>query len=175
MKEGEQMDGQTRRIEMIKMLQEATKPMSGAKLGNAFGISRQVVVQDIALLRAEGYDLLATARGYILNQEAGNMERRVILVKHTAEQMEDELNTVGDNGGRVRNVIVSHSVYGDLTGDLMLKTRRDVKAFAEKVGHNEAALLSVLTAGVHMHTIEAPTEEELDIIEEELRQKGYLA
>lgn len=175
MKEGEQMDGQTRRIEMIKMLQEATKPMSGAKLGNAFGISRQVVVQDIALLRAEGYDLLATARGYILNQEAGNMVRRVILVKHTAEQMEDELNTVVDNGGRVRNVIVSHSVYGDLTGDLMLKTRRDVKAFAEKVGHNEATLLSVLTAGVHMHTIEAPTEEELDIIEEELRQKGYLA
>lgn len=175
MKEGEQMDGQTRRIEMIKMLQEATKPMSGAKLGNAFGISRQVVVQDIALLRAEGYDLLATARGYILNQEAGNMVSRVILVKHTAEQMEDELNTVVDNGGRVRNVIVSHSVYGDLTGDLMLKTRRDVKAFAEKVGHNEAALLSVLTAGVHMHTIEARTEEELDIIEEELRQKGYLA
>lgn len=168
------MDGQTRRIEMVKMLQEATKPLSGTKLGKAFGISRQVVVQDIALLRAEGYDLLATARGYMLNKEVGQMVSRVVLVKHTADQMEDELNTVVDNGGRVRNVIVSHSVYGDLTGDLMLKTRRDIRAFVEKVNDNEAALLSVLTTGIHMHTIEAPTEEELDIIEDELKQKGYL-
>lgn len=168
------MDGQTRRIEMIKMLQEATKPLSGTKLGKAFGISRQVVVQDIALLRAEGYDLLATARGYILNKDVGQMASRVVLVKHAANQMEDELNTVVDNGGRVRNVIVNHSVYGDLTGDLMLKTRRDVRAFVEKVNDNEAALLSVLTTGIHMHTIEAPTEEELDIIEDELKQKGYL-
>lgn len=169
------MDGQTRRVEMIRMLQEATKPISGTKLGNVFGISRQVVVQDIALLRAEGYDLLATARGYILNKDAGHMVSRIILVKHTAKQIEDELNTIVDNGGRVRNVIVSHSVYGDLTGDLMLKTRRDVKLFVDKVNHNEAALLSILTAGVHMHTIEAQTEEELDIIEDELKQKGYLA
>lgn len=168
------MDGQTRRIEMVKMLQEANKPLSGTKLGKAFGISRQVVVQDIALLRAEGYDLLATARGYMLNKEVGQMVSRVVLVKHTADQMEDELNTVVDNGGRVRNVIVSHSVYGDLTGDLMLKTRRDIRAFVEKVNDNEAALLSVLTTGIHMHTIEAPTEEELDIIEDELKQKGYL-
>lgn len=169
------MDGQTRRIEMIKMLQKATKPLSGAKLGKAFGISRQVVVQDIALLRAEGYDLLATARGYILNKDVGQMASRIVLVKHAADQMEDELNIVVDNGGRVRNVIVSHSVYGDLTGDLMLKTRRDVRTFVEKVNDNEAALLSVLTTGIHMHTIEAPTEEELDIIEDELKQKGYLA
>ncbi|MEG0713067.1 MAG: transcription repressor NadR [Niameybacter sp.] len=169
------MDGATRRIEMLKMLDQAIKPLSGTALGNAFGISRQVVVQDIALLRAEGYDLLATARGYILNQEAGQMVSRVVLVKHTTDQIEDELNTIVDNGGRVRNVIVSHSVYGDLTGDLMLKTRRDVKGFVEKVRHNQAALLSVLTAGVHMHTIEATTEEELDIIEQELEQKGYLA
>lgn len=168
------MDGQTRRREMIRMLELATKPLSGTALANTFGISRQVVVQDVALLRAEGYDLLATARGYILNQDAGRMVSRVVLVKHTAEQIEDELNTIVDNGGRVRNVIVSHSVYGDLTGDLMLKTRRDVKNFVEKVQNNEAALLSILTAGMHMHTIEAATEEELDIIEEELKEKGYL-
>lgn len=168
------MDGQTRRKEMIRMLELTTKPLSGTALANAFGISRQVVVQDIALLRAEGYDLLATARGYLLNQEAGRMASRVVLVKHTANQIEDELNTIVDNGGRVRNVIVSHDVYGDLTGDLMLKTRRDVKNFVEKIQSSEAALLSILTAGMHMHTIEATTEEELDLIEEELKEKGYL-
>ncbi|MGL4800495.1 MAG: transcription repressor NadR [Cellulosilyticaceae bacterium] len=168
------LDGQARRQEMIRMLKEATKPLSGGGLGKAFGISRQVVVQDVALLRAEGFDVLATARGYILNQEAGQMASRVFLVKHKLEQLEDELHTMVDNGGRVRNVIVNHGIYGDLTGDLMLKNRRDVKSFVQKVNTMKAVPLSLLTDGVHMHTVEATTEEELDHIEEELREKGYL-
>lgn len=168
------LDGQARRKKMIEMLQEATKPLSGGLLGKSFGISRQVVVQDVAILRAEGCDILATARGYILNQEAGVMVSRVFLVKHRLEQLEDELNTMVDNGGRVRNVIVHHGIYGDLTGDLMLKNRRDVKGFVEKVHTTQAVPLSLLTDGVHMHTVEASSEEELDSIEDELREKGYL-
>ena len=157
-----------------KLLQESKKPLSGGFLGKQFGISRQVVVQDVALLRAEGFDILATARGYILNQEAGMLMSRILLVKHSNEALEDELNTIVDNGGRVRNVIVSHGIYGDLTGDLMLKNRRDVKAFVEKSQTTQALPLSLLTDGVHMHTIEAATVEELDAVEEELRKKGYL-
>ena len=127
-----------------------------------------------ALLRAEGYDILATARGYLLNQEAGQLESRIFLVKHTEEQLLDELQTIVDNGGRVRNVMVHHPIYGDLTGDLMLRTRRDVKNFVERVGETEAMPLSCLTDGTHMHTVEAMSQEELDSIEEELRHKGYL-
>lgn len=168
------LDGQARRKEMVKMLQDGVKPLSGGGLGKVFGISRQVVVQDVALLRAEGFDILATARGYILNQEAGSMTSRVFLVKHTLEQLEEELNTMVDNGGRVRNVIIHHEIYGDLTGDLMLKNRRDVKGFVAKVNATKAQPLSILTDGVHMHTVEAATEEELDSIEAELKEKGYI-
>lgn len=168
------MDGQTRRKKLIKMLEQGTKPISGVAVGKTFGISRQVVVQDVALLRAEGYDILATARGYILNKEAGHLATRMMGVRHGEEQLQDELNTIVDNGGRVRNVIISHSIYGDVVGDLMLKNRRDVQAFVDKVKESGAAPLSVLTEGVHIHTIEAATEEELDIIEGELRNKGYL-
>lgn len=168
------IDGQERRKGIIERLSHENKPLSGMALGKQFGISRQVVVQDIALLRAEGFDVLATARGYILNQDVAFMKNRVVMVKHKADELEDELNTIVDNGGRIRNVIIQHSLYGELTGDLMLKTRREIKAFVEKVGKTQSEPLLRLTDGVHMHTLEATTEEELDIIEEELEAKGYL-
>lgn len=168
------MDGPARRVAIIEALKKVNKPLSGVVLGNQFGISRQIVVQDVALLRAEGYDILATARGYILNQEADIMHSRILMVKHTKNQLEDELNTIVDNGGRVRNVIITHPIYGELIGDLMLKNRRDVKSFIERVECEKVEPLSKLTEGIHMHTIEATTDEDLDHIEEELKLKGYL-
>ena len=168
------MEGQERRREIIKLLEEAEKPLSGVYIGNTFGISRQVVVQDIALLRAEKYDILATARGYILNKDTVGIESRVFLVKHNRDEVEEELNIIVDNGRRVRNVIIAHPVYGELVGDLMLRTRRDVKQFMEKLYMHSANTLMDLTEGVHMHTIEANTKEELDIIESELNNQGML-
>lgn len=168
------MEGQERRKTIIKLLEKHDKPLSGVSLGKNFGISRQVVVQDIALLRAEGYDILATARGYILNKDIEQIESRVVLVKHTREQLEDELNCIVDNGGRVRNVIISHAVYGELVGDLMLKTRRDIKQFIERINAESTSTLMELTEGIHMHTIEASSIEELDIIQSELEEKGIL-
>ncbi|WP_070000681.1 transcription repressor NadR [Cellulosilyticum sp. I15G10I2] len=168
------MDGEKRRELILGFLNETTQPTSGTHLSKELKVSRQIIVQDVALLRASGYDILATARGYILNQEAGMMQKRVILVKHTPEELEDELNTIVDNGGRVRDVIISHPIYGELVGDLMLKTRRDIKQFVDKVNNTSATPLMHLTNGMHMHTIEASSKEELDIIEEELHKKGYL-
>ncbi len=168
------MDGEKRREEILKLLKAHTKPISGGFLSQSFKVSRQVIVQDVALLRASKYDILATARGYILNKDADTMLQRVILVKHSHEDTEDELNTIIDNGGRVRNVIIMHPVYGELSGDLMIKTRREVKQFVDKLRQTNANTLLRLTDGTHMHTVEANCEEELDIIEEELRAKGYL-
>lgn len=168
------MDGEQRREEILKLLERETKPISGTYLSKHFKVSRQVIVQDVALLRASGYDILATARGYILNKDASNMLQRVIWVKHTHDEAEDELNTIIDNGGRVRNVIIMHPVYGEVVADLMIKTRREIKQFVEKLKETKASTLLSLTDGMHMHTIEASSKEELDIIEEELNTKGYL-
>lgn len=168
------MDGEQRRNGILKMLSDQTKPISATFLAKTFEVSRQVIVQDVALLRASGNDVLATARGYILNKEASMLCQRVVLVKHTRSQTEDELNIIVDNGGRVRNVIVNHPIYGEVAGDLMLKNRRDVKQFVKRLEETSANPLLKLTDGTHMHTIEAASEEELDIIEEELRKSGYL-
>ncbi len=168
------MDGDKRRELILGCLNETSVPISGTYLSKELKVSRQIIVQDVALLRAAGYDILATARGYILNKDASVMKKRVLLVKHTHTELEDELNTIIDNGGRVRDVIIAHPIYGELVGDLMLKNRRDIKQFVEKVNQSDAAPLMQLTKGVHMHTIEAGSEEELNIIEEELHKKGYM-
>lgn len=168
------MDGEQRREELLRLLQEETKPISGTYLSKYFKVSRQVIVQDVALLRAGGYDILATARGYILNKDTQNMFQRVVWVKHTHYETEDELNIIIDNGGRVRNVIIMHPVYGELVADLMIKTRRDIKQFINRLNETKANTLLSLTEGMHMHTIEASSEEELDLIEEELNVKGFL-
>ena len=168
------MEGEQRRRAIVSLLEGQEKPISGTYLAQTYNVSRQVIVQDVALLRAKGYDILATARGYILNQETNIMHQRVVLVKHIESETEDELNTIVDNGGRVRNVIILHPIYGELVGDLMLRTRRDVKEFVNKLKETKANQLLKLTDGSHMHTIEASSVEELDVIEEELKSKGYI-
>lgn len=168
------MDGEQRREAIICLLKGQEKPISGNDLAQTYQVTRQVIVQDIALLRASGYDLLATARGYILNEENEKMYKRVILVRHMEAETEEELCSIIDNGGCVRNVIIMHPIYGELIGDLMLKTRREIREFIKKVNETQAHHLLKLTDGTHMHTIEASSEEELDIIEEELREKGFL-
>lgn len=168
------MDGEQRRIEILKVLGENTKPISATFLAKKLEVSRQVIVQDVALLRAAGYDILATARGYILNKEVDTICQRIILVKHNKDKSEEELNIIIDNGGRVRDVIITHPIYGQLVGDLMLRNRRDIKQFVAKLQESDTTPLLDLTSGIHMHTIEAVNEAELDIIEEELRQHGFI-
>ena len=162
------MDGEQRRSQLITLLQRSkNKPISGNYLSQHLGVSRQAIVQDIALLRAVGHDIVATARGYLLNEDDTKMVSRVILVSHTQQETEDELNCIVDNGGRIRNVIIMHPVYGELVADLMLRTRREIKQFVERLEETKATTLLTLTGGTHMHTIEATTLEELDIIESE--------
>lgn len=168
------MDGDKRREEIIKILTSASEPFSGGKLGKEFKVSRQVIVQDVALLRAQGLDIIATARGYILYKDTEKNKQRVVLVRHKFDEIGDELNTVVDFGGIVRNVLIEHPIYGEMVGNMMLKTRRDVEQFVKNISQFDTYPLMNLTQGIHMHTIEASSEEILDEIEEFLDEKGYL-
>ena len=156
------------------MLTTATGPLSGGKLGKTFEVSRQVIVQDVALLRAQGLDIIATARGYILYKNPDKNKQRVILVRHQYDDIGDELNTIVDFGGIVRNVLIEHPIYGEMTGTMMLKTRRDVQRFVKDIAEFDTFPLMNLTHGIHMHTVEASSEKLLDEIEEALSKKGYL-
>jgi uncharacterized protein len=168
--------GEKRRKLILSWLQERQDPITGKELSERTNVSRQVIVQDISLLKATGEPIIATARGYVYFQDNGANQAvtRVIVVSHTSEQTADELYKLVDHGVVVHNVMVEHPIYGDLSGSLMLKNRRDVDAFIEELKKTGASLLSNLTEGVHLHTIEAENEQQLDEACEALRAAGYL-
>ena len=179
------MTGDERRKAIINIMKESAKPVSGTALAKQFQVSRQVIVQDIALLRAADYDIYSTARGYVLmsglsenrhkeTQKDAAGITRVFHVSHTDEQMEDELNTIVDMGGRVLDVYVEHAVYGAIRTDLPISCRRHVQEFMESIHNGKSTPLKNLTAGDHYHTVEVDDEETLDYIEKALKEKGYL-
>ncbi len=165
------MTGKERRDSIIKMI-SGKSPVSGGSLSKSLDVSRQIIVSDIALLRAEGYDIISTNRGYFLNSPSG--ATIVVKVNHTDEQTEDELNTIVDLGGTVIDVFVHHKVYGKISADLDIRSRRNVKEFIENIKSGKSTPLKNITSNYHYHTISAENEEVLNIIVEELKNKGYL-
>ena len=166
------MHGSERREQIIRQIQESKAPVSGTKLASLYSVSRQVIVQDIALIRAAGYDIISTNRGYILN--APSQAERVFKVNHTDEQLEDELCSIVDLGGKIINVMVNHRVYGRMEAPLGITSRRKVKEFLEDIQSGKSSPLKNITSNYHYHRVEADSEETLDMIEDMLRQKGYL-
>lgn len=165
------MTGKERRESIIKII-SGKSPVSGGSLSKTLNVSRQIIVSDIALLRAEGYDIISTNRGYLLNSPAGCT--LVIKVNHTDEQTEDELNTIVDLGGTVINVFVNHKVYGTISADLNIRSRRNVSEFINNIKSGKSTPLKNITSNYHYHTISAENENILKIITEELNKKGYL-
>ena len=166
------MNGSQRRKKIVTMLRQSSKPLSGTALGKETGVSRQVVVQDIALLRTEGYEIVATARGYVLSEPKHAV--RVFKTCHTNEQTEEELTTIVDLGGCVLDVMVNHRVYGKVSAALNIRNRRDVQVFMNQLKTGKSTPLLNVTSGYHFHRVTAEREEILDEIEEALREKGFL-
>lgn len=162
-----------RKEKIIEEIKKSDKPISASTLAKKLGVSRQIIVGDVALIRASGTNIIATPRGYILDSKQQN-HTYTIAVKHTQEQMADELYTIVDLGGCAIDVIVDHPVYGQLTGKLHLSSRYDVDQFIKKVNNNQAKPLSQLTDGLHLHTIQCPNEDTYQRIVSALDEKGYL-
>ncbi|NLY42826.1 MAG: transcription repressor NadR [Clostridiaceae bacterium] len=163
-----------RRNKITEILEEEPIAISGSQLASMLGVSRQVIVQDIAVLRAAGVDIIATPQGYMLNRLEKGGFRKTIVSKHEKEHIRDELITIVDEGGTVIDVIVEHSIYGQICGNIMVSSRRDVDDFIDKICKEDVKPLCDLTGGIHLHTIECKNEEVMARIEEKLFQKGYL-
>lgn len=168
------MEGTERRLKLIKLLQESSEALSGNALAKHLGVSRQIIVQDIALLRAGGYQVISTPKGYLLSNDRSTSVTRTFYVKHTNEQIEDELCTIVDHGGKVLDVEVTHPIYGTISTELILSNRSQVYEFVANVNNKKTTPLKELTNGEHSHTVEAISEDILDEIESALRQKKYL-
>ena len=170
------MDAQERRQAIARRLEGASGPVSAAVLAREHSVSRQIIVGDVALLRAGGLAVLATPRGYVLENPASapaQAECRVVC-RHDDDRLKEELYTVVDLGGAVIDVTVEHSVYGQITAPLHIFSRYDTDAFCRKLAHSNARPLCDLTGGIHLHTLRAPNRETLERVLTGLREKGFL-
>ena len=167
------MDAIHRRKAITRMLDEAKAPVSAAALAREFSVSRQIIVGDVALLRAGGLDIAATPRGYVLPGEGAGLLRTVACV-HPGTAMGRELEIMVDQGCQVLDVIVEHPVYGQLTGQLRLASRYDVQEFVRLVEEKKARPLSDLTGGVHLHTLRCPDEDSYRRVLAGLKAEGFL-
>lgn len=168
-----EMNAEERRKEILTILKNERAPLSGTELAGRLNVSRQVIVQDIALLRAVNKNILSTNKGYLLfdEQKSGKV-RRSVCVCHKDDEILDEFFAVVDCGGRVLDVVVEHEIYGQITVDLIINNRQDAVSYMEKTRDRNAKPLNILTNGVHYHTIEADSEATLDRIEERLKDLG---
>ena len=149
-------------------------PIRGSEMAKRLRVSRQCLVQDIAILRATGEEIVATPRGYRLPDVANHTHRAVLACCHAPERTEEELQVLVDHGVKVLDVIVEHPLYGQLRGSLMIESRADVQDFLQRVKETHASLLSSLTGGIHLHTVEASRPEMISRACAQLRQKGFL-
>lgn len=167
------MEAAGRRAAILATLEQAEGPVSAAALAREFSVSRQIIVGDVALLRAGGADIAATPRGYVLPRESTALKRTVACV-HAPEDMARELEIMVDHGCQVEDVVVEHPIYGQLTGQLHLSSRYDVGEFIRCVSESSAKPLSDLTGGIHLHTLLCPSQEAFLRVREALDQAGFL-
>ena len=162
-----------RRAKILKILQMSSQPVAGKEFAAKFGVSRQVTVQDMAVLRASTPGILSTTRGYSLQKEL--LCTREFKLWHPQEETSRELNLIVDCGGSVKNTSISHRVYGRVTVDMDIHSRQDVAEFIDNLKDSQSSVLSSATSGYHYHLVEAASEERLDLIEQRLREAGFLA
>ena len=167
------MKANERRKSIVNLLVSERKPVSGNELSDKFGVSRQIIVRDISILKEQGFEILASNSGYIMQKSP--YKERVFKVFHTTEQTEDELKIIVDLGGIIADVFVWHKAYGRMEAKLNISSRSQIEQFIESVRTGKSVELMHITGGYHYHTVRTESEELLDRIECALKEKNYIA
>ncbi len=167
------MKGNERRENIINDLMKEDAPVSAGKLAEKYGVSRQVIVQDVALLRAQGLSIQSTSSGYLFDNPSQNS--RVFKLFHSDEETAEELTICVDLGGCVEDVFVYHRAYGVIRADLNISSRLDVSRFMEGVSGSQSGFMKNITSGYHYHTVTADSRDKLDLIQQALTERGFLA
>lgn len=167
------MNTSERQNAILNILQNSHVPVAAKELAARFHVSRQVIVQDIAVLRGACAGIISTCRGYTM--EKNTCCAREFKVCHTEEDVPRELNLIVDCGGKVKNVSIKHRAYGRVTVGMDICSRQDVEDFVKLLRSGKSTLLANAAAGYHYHLVEAPTEERLDLIGARLEEAKLLA
>lgn len=166
------MKSDERRKSIVNFLLSEKRPVSGGELSKKYGVSRQIIVKDISVLKEQGNDIVALSSGYVIHSSP--MKERVFKVFHTTEQTKDELQLIVDRGGVVADVYVWHKAYGKMEAKLNISTRFQIEQFIESVRTGKSVELMHITGGYHYHTVRAANEEVLEGIETALKEKNYI-
>lgn len=166
------MKAAERRQLILERLDQTQKPLSASYLAKELGVSRQAIVGDVALLRANHHGILSTHRGYLLEKNLSSQAQYIgkIACQHGADAVEKELALVIELGGKVMTVEVDHPIYGTLSAPLQIGTQDDIQHFMSSLERYEDALLSSLTQGIHVHTIACETKDQFDNIRTALEE-----
>lgn len=166
------MNPSARRAQILEILEGSAQPVPANALSERLGVSRQIIVQDIAMLRTGGAEVTATNRGYVLSK--GRRATRVFKCRHTMEEVSEECSLIIAAGGRVEDVFVNHRLYGKISARLDLHNRTHVEELSRSLASGASKPLMNVTDGFHYHTVSAENESALDGIEKELRERGFL-
>lgn len=165
-----------RREKLLNIIEESNKPIKGNELAKLLNVSRQIIVQDIALIRASGKEIVATPQGYIIFNQNSKIEEKIKCKNHKSnEELFDELKIIVDMGGTIKDVIVNHPIYGEIKAELNISSLRDINEFMNKIEKEEFKQLSSLTECNHIHTIQVSKKEILDDILRKLREKDMIS
>lgn len=167
------MSVEARHDEILILLQNSSSALSGSFLSKEVGVSRQIIVQDINQLREAGHSITSTPKGYVLDRSWE--VQKIVKVYHTVEDTEKELNLIVDLGADVKDVFIFHKIYGEIHAPLNIRSRKDVKDFCDKIKKGKSSPLMTATAGYHYHTLAARDKETLELVEKELKKKGFIA
>lgn len=167
------MKVEKRQDNIITMLKNSDTPLSGTQLASKFNVSRQIIVQDMNKLRSDGYEIVSTPRGYLLDKKYE--VTRVFKLFHTKDDTEKELNLIVDLGASIKDVFIFHKVYGEIRAMLYIRSRKEARDFCNSIESGCSFPLMTATGGYHYHTIVADSEEILDLVEKELADNNFLA
>lgn len=166
------MKAHDRRAEILSLIGNSGSPVAANFLSEKYSVSRQVIVQDIAILRAQGYGVISTNRGYVLG--SGLRAERVFKCRHTLDELVKESEIIISLGGKIEDISVNHRVYGKISARLELSTLRHAEELYRSLVSGASKPLMSVTDGYHYHTVSGENEQTLDKIEASLREKGYL-
>lgn len=163
------MTSEDRRNRILSLLKLSEKPITGNDFAEIFSVTRQVIVKDIAILKAEGAEIISTHAGYKIKS---NKYIRMIVVKHNENQIREELETIVKNGGKILDITVEHPIYGEITGNLGIENQIDIEIFMAKIKNSKP--LAIINDGLHLHRIEVENEETFLKIKQKLDILGFL-
>lgn len=159
---------------IFNLLKDSNEPITGNDLAKQTNVSRQVIVQDVSILKAKNKPIIATSQGYLYIDQQPNTVQDIVAVNHTPNDTQKELYLIVDHGVTVKNVMVEHPVYGELTASIMVSSRAEVDQFIKRVTETNATYLSILTHGTHLHTFISDSTEKIELAKKALKKEGFL-